>query len=81
MRAIFSLVALLLVVAVIGMLAKKQLHTVADIHPLPQDSSTGVVPTTEPGANLQQQSLQIQQQVKKAVEDSLQQTRAVADDK
>jgi hypothetical protein len=80
MRAIFSIVGLLMVVFVVGMLAKKQLHSVAAIHPMPQDSSTIVLPTV-PGATVQQQSLQIQQQVKKSVEDTLQQTRAVPDDK
>jgi hypothetical protein len=81
MRAIFSIVGLLVVVAVVGMLAKNQFHTVADIHPIQQDSSTIALPTTALGATVQQQSLQIQQQVKQAVEDSLQQTRAVPDDK
>ena len=81
MRVIFSIVGLLVVVAVVGMLAKTQLHSVTDIHPMPQESSTVVLPGTAPGATVQQQSLQIQQQVKKTVEDSLQQTRAVPDDK
>jgi hypothetical protein len=81
MRVIFSIVGLLVVVAVVGMLAKKQLHSVAEIHPIPQDSSTSPVPTTTPSATVQQQSLQIQQQVRKSVEDSLQQTRAVPDEK
>jgi hypothetical protein len=63
------------------MLAKKQLHSVAEIHPIHQDSSTSPVPTTTPSATVQQQSLQIQQQVRKSVEDSLQQTRAVPDEK
>lgn len=81
MRAIFSLLSLLVVVAVVGMLAKKQLHSVAEIQPIPQDGSILVLPSTTPGATVQQQSLQIQQQVKKSVEDALQQTRAVPDDK
>jgi hypothetical protein len=81
MRGIFSIVGLLVAVAVVGMLAKKQLHSVADLHPMPQNDTTILLPTTAPGATVQQQSLQIQQQLKKSVEDSLQQTRAVPDDK
>jgi hypothetical protein len=81
MRALFSILSLLLVVAVVGMLAKKQLHSVSDIQPMPQDSIPNTLTVTAPGVTVQQQSLQIQQQVKKSVEDSLQQTRAVSEDK
>jgi hypothetical protein len=81
MRALFSILGLLLVVAVVGMLARKQLHSVSEIQPMPPDSNPSTLPVTAPGATVQQQSLQIQQQVKKSVEDSLQQTRAVPEDK
>jgi hypothetical protein len=81
MRAIFGILSLLVVVAVVGMLAKKQLHSVADIQPIPQDGRPSTLPTTAPGATVQQQSLQIQQQVKKSVEESMQQTRPVPEDK
>lgn len=83
MRAIFGIVGLLVVVVVVGMLAKKQLHSVTEIHPTSQDTgtSTSQVPTAASGATVQQQSLQIQQQVKKAVEDAMQQPRPLADDK
>jgi predicted lipid-binding transport protein (Tim44 family) len=81
MRAIFGILGLILVVAVVGMLAKKQLHSVSEIQPMPQDSNPSTLTVTAPGATVQQQSLQIQQQVKKSVEDSLQQTRAVPEDK
>lgn len=81
MRTIFSVIGLLLVVAAVGLLAKKQLHTFAEIQPMPPDSNSSVLPTTTSGATVQQQSLQIQQQVKKSVEEALQQTRAIPDDK
>jgi hypothetical protein len=81
MRALFSILGLLLVVAVIGMLAKKQLHSVSDIQLIPQDGNPSTLPVTTPGATVQQQSLQMQQQVKKSVEESMQQTRAVPEDK
>jgi hypothetical protein len=81
MRAIFSILSLLVVVALVGMLAKKQLHAVSDIHPAVPANTPGSLPTTAPEATVQQQSLQVQQQVKRSVEESLQQTRPVPDDK
>lgn len=81
MRALFGILGLLVVVAVVGVLANKQLHSVSDIQPIPQVGSPATLPATTPGATVQQQSLQIQQQVKKSVEESLQQTRAVPEDK
>lgn len=81
MRAIFSILSLLVVVALVGMLAKKQLHAVSDIPALAPTNTPGNRPVTAPEANVQQQSLQIQQQVKKSVEEALQPTRTVPDDK
>jgi hypothetical protein len=81
LKAIFSILSLLVVVAVVGMLAKKQLHSVSDILPVPQASHPNDLPTSASQATVQQQSLQIQQQVKRSVEESLQQTRPVPDDK
>lgn len=65
MRAIFSVVGLLLVVAVVGLIAKKQMGSVAGA----------------PAASPQQQSQQIQQQVKQSVEAAMQQARPMPDDK
>ena len=81
MRAIFSILSLLVVVAVVGMLAKKQLHAVSDIHTAAPANVPGGVQATAPETTVQQQSQQIQQQVKKSVEESLQQTRPVPDNK
>jgi hypothetical protein len=64
---VFGVLSLLFVVAVIGVLAKKQLGAVSGIS----------LPATTP----QQQSQQLQNQVKKSVEDAMQQTRPEPDDK
>jgi Na+-transporting methylmalonyl-CoA/oxaloacetate decarboxylase gamma subunit len=69
MRAIVSVLGLLLVVAIVGLLAKKQLST-----PIAGPEAT-------PGATVQQQSQQVQQQVKQSVEAAMQQARPVPDDK
>ena len=66
MRSIFGFVGLLLVVAIIGLVAKKQFSSVAVV---------------SPGATVQQQSEQIQQQVKQSVDAAMQQARPVVDDK
>ena len=81
MRAIFSILSLLVVVAVVGMLAKKQLHTGSDTPPIAPTNAPGSGPPIAPNATVQQQSLQIQQRVKNSVEESLQKTRPVPDDK
>jgi hypothetical protein len=81
MRAIFSVLGLLLVVAVIGMLAKKQLHSVSTLPSSPSENNPIGLPATTPGATVQQQSLEIGQQVKKSVEESLQQPRTIPDEK
>ena len=63
MRGIFGLVTILLTLAIVGVLVKKQTGAMA------------VVPVTTPGASPQQQSQQIGQQVKQAVDASLQTPR------
>lgn len=65
MRAIVSVVGLLLVVAAVGLLDKKQMG-----------ATTG-----SPDAGPQQQGQQIQQQVKQSVEAAMQQARPMPDDK
>ncbi len=81
MRSIFGIVSLLVVLAVVGVLAKKQLGAVAVV-PTQAPADSGVVmPTTTPGASPQQQSQQIQQQVKQSVEAAMQQARPMPDEK
>lgn len=69
MRAIFGIVGLLIVLAIVGVLAKKQLGTTAS-----------VVPGAAPAATPQQQSQQVQQQIKQTVESTLQQARPMPED-
>ena len=63
MRMIFSLVGLIIVVAIIGMVAKKQLSAVAT---LPAATSTTAAP-----ANVAEQSKQMQTQVKDQVNEAM----------
>ena len=67
MRAVFGILSLLIVVAVIGLLAKRQLG-----------APTGLVGV--PAATPQQQSEQLQNQVRKSVDDAMRQTRPVPED-
>jgi hypothetical protein len=78
MRALFSLVGLLLVVALVGFMAKKQLQSTSSLGPKPPEGV--VVPQTTPGATVQQQSQQITQQVKQSVEAAMQQARPASDE-
>ena len=63
MRMIFSLVGLLIVVAIIGVMAKKQLSAVAT---LPAATSSTSTP-----ANIAEQSKQMQTQVKDQVNEAM----------
>lgn len=80
MRSVFGVLTLLMVVAVVGLLAKKQLSAVSAIKP-PMPVASGVLPQSPPTGNIQQQSQQVQQQFKAATEAALQQPRAVPDEK
>jgi len=78
MRAIFGILSLLMVVAVVGVLAKKQLGALSVPAVSSTSSGAGVsVPATTP----QQHSQQLQQQVKQTVEQTLQQARPLPDDR
>lgn len=65
MRALFSVVGLLLVLAIVGVLVKKQL------------SSAPLMPAAAVGSTPQQQ---IQQQFRQNLESAMQQARPVPDD-
>ena len=86
MRSVFGVLSLLLVVAVIGFLAKQNMSSVNEIKlPDPSAVSAGnpaspTNPVNAPG-NVQQQSQQIQQQFKAAAEAAVQQARPMPDDK
>ena len=67
MRMIFSLVGLLIVVAIVGVLAKKQLSAVTQ---LPTQASSSVNTTATP-ANIAEQSKQKQTQVKDQLNEAM----------
>jgi multidrug efflux pump subunit AcrB len=75
MRAIFGVLGLLVVVALVGMLAKKQLSP-TPVQVAPADASV-TLPAPVAGASPQQQI----QQVRQALENTLQQARQMPDDK
>ncbi|MEO7106509.1 MAG: hypothetical protein ABIZ09_09060 [Rhodoferax sp.] len=74
MRGLFGIVGLLLTLAIIGVLAKKQMTSVTTVSPPAGFASAPA------GATVQQQSQLIQQQVKQSVENSLQQKHPMPDD-
>jgi hypothetical protein len=76
MRAIFSIVSLLVVLAIVGVLVKKQLGS--QVIATPPAAGMPAVPA---GATPQVQSQQAQQQVKQAVEGAMQARPMPADDK
>jgi hypothetical protein len=81
MKGIFGLLGLLLSLAIVGFLVKKQLASTQQIVPALQvpiaggPQSPASAPTT-----VREQSQQVQQQYKQAIEGALQQPRAVADE-
>ena len=81
MRTILGVLSLLLVVAVMGVLAKKQLSATTSVR-LPA-ASAAPAPAGNVGADatLPRQSQQLQQQIKQSVEATMQQTRPEPDDK
>ena len=73
MRGLFGIVGMLITLAIVGVLAKKNLSSLSGA-PTPAAASAGVaLPTTTPGATVKEQSQQIQQQVKSQVEAAVQQ--------
>ncbi len=81
MRSLFGVLSLLVVLAVVGTLVKKQLGSVGAISVPTQDSSQAVAPASAPVGTVRQQSQQIQQQVRQSVDAAMQQARPVPDDK
>lgn len=87
MRAVFGVLSLLFVVAVVGFLAKKQLSPSQAVK-LPAVMAPADNATTEPGsaantaaANVKEQSQQTQAQFKAALESAMQPARALPDEK
>ena len=85
MRVVLGILSLLIVLATVGLLAKKQMSGLSAAPtraqaPMASDPMASV-PVPLPGATPQAQSQQIQQQVRQTVEGTLQQARPMPDDK
>ena len=85
MRVVLGVLSLLIVLATVGLLAKKQMSGLsaapARAPALVELDPRASVPVPLPGATPQAQSQQIQQQVRQTVEGTLQQARPMPDDK
>ena len=83
MRVVLGVLSLLVVVAVVGFLARKQVKSVSEIQVpvLSAPTDTATPPAVSATGNVQQQSQAIQQQFKAAAEAAVQQARPVPDDK
>ena len=82
MRAIFSLAGLLIVLAIVGILVKKQLGamSVATVQGSSAAAAGVSLPAVTPGAGVQVQSQQIQQQIKQSVEAAMQRPRPMPEE-
>jgi hypothetical protein len=82
-KGIFGLVGLLLSLAIVGVLVKKQLTSTQQIVPVSQVPATAGLPSSAgaPATTVREQSQQIQQQYKQAIEGALQQPRGIPDEK
>ena len=79
MRTVLGIVSVLLVLAMVGLLAKKQLASTRSAVPVlvqPAADATGAAPA----ASVRNQSQQVQQQYKQAVEGLVQHPRPMPDD-
>ena len=83
MRAIFGVLSLVVVLLVVAVLAKKQLTSTQQAVPvLALPALAGPDGTlVKQGATAQEQSQQVQQQYKQAIDNAMQQTRPMPDDK
>lgn len=80
MRGLFGLVGLLVALAVVGLVVRKQMAAVQMPVPVLQAPADGAANASPAAGNAVQQSQQIQQQVTQAV-DAAMQARAMPDDK
>jgi hypothetical protein len=79
MRAVFGVLSLLVVLAVVGFLVKKQLAATTQALPgvsVPASGATGAAPAT-----VKNQARQTQEQFKQAIDAAVQQPRPMPDDK
>ena len=80
MRALFGLVGLVVVLAIVGLLAKKQLAATRSPVPALQTATGAAAPASAPTGTVREQSQQMQQQVKQQVEGLMQQARPMPED-
>jgi predicted lipid-binding transport protein (Tim44 family) len=79
MRAIFGVLGLVVVLGIVGWLAKTQLASTRQT--VPSLAVPGAEAASAPAATVRDQSQQIQQQIKQSVEAAMQQARPMPDDK
>ena len=82
MRGFFGLAGLLIALVIVGMLVKRQLAATQQAMPALQLPAVqgAAGPDAAPGATVKQQSRQIEQQYKQAIEGAMQKARSVPDD-
>jgi hypothetical protein len=81
MRAVFGLVGLLVALAIVGVLAKKQLAaTRTPVPSLQPPAVAGSAALSAPAGTVREQSQRVQQQVKQQVEGLMQQARPMPED-
>lgn len=80
MRMVFGILGLVITLAIVGMLAKKQLGAVNAIQVPSSGTAAGSNAGAPNGATVQQQAEQIQQRYKAAAEAAMQQSRPMPDD-
>ncbi|WP_087745463.1 MULTISPECIES: hypothetical protein [unclassified Acidovorax] len=81
MRAVFGLVGLVVALAIVGVLAKKQLAaTRTPVPSLQLPAVPGGAAPPAPTGTVREQSQQVQQQVRQQVEGLMQQARPMPDD-
>lgn len=79
MRGVFGMVGLVVALAIVGVLAKKQLASTQAV--VPSLQVPGAAPVPAPTGSVREQSQQVQQQYKQALEAAMQQARPLPDDK
>ena len=79
MRGVFGMVGLVVALAIVGVLAKKQLASTQAV--VPSLQVPGAAPVPAPTGTVREQSQQVQQQYKQALEAAMQQARPLPDDK
>ena len=82
MRAVFGVLGLLIVLAIVGVLVKKQLSSNRQAIPALTVPGPGTdSATTKPARTMPEQSQQIQQQYKQALDGAMQQARPMPEEK